>query len=341
MSYGREEMSRRSSANLLILILLTAGLAFAQSAAHRKGIPEIATSSNGAVVSIVMSDKDGNPIAQGSGFFVSKDGLVVTNDHVISEGTAAIVKLPDGDVYAVDELAAYDAARDLALIRVQGKNFKVLTLGDSDRVQVGDEVVAIGNPLSLESTVSNGIISGVRREKQDQKLLQVTAPISPGSSGGPLFNMAGDVIGITSSYLKGGENLNFAIPINDLRPLLLDSQGPAAAAVLSGNYICDADVIHMPLSLSVSGPVLALTIHPDAGTTGEMRFSKYGHVWKAKSHGLEEPTPTFSVTNTMRFLLANTFVYDESRGEITAGAQTTGHAQYLTLFGTCKAIAAR
>lgn len=88
---------------------------------------------------------------------------------------------------------------------------------------MGEEVVAIGNPLSLESTVSNGIVSGIRSaEELGGKFLQVTAPISPGSSGGPLFNMAGQVIGITTLYLKGGENLNFAIPINDVKRLLVD-----------------------------------------------------------------------------------------------------------------------
>src|SRR5207253_1777785 len=88
-------------------------------------------------------------------------------------------------------------------------------------IQVGEEVVAIGNPLSLESTVSNGIVSGIRAVKEDSdKYLQITAPISPGSSGGPLFNTAGEVIGITTLHLKGGENLNFAIPINDAKRLL-------------------------------------------------------------------------------------------------------------------------
>jgi hypothetical protein len=113
--------------------------------------------------------------------------------------------------------------RDVAVIKVHGENFRTLALGNSDQVQVGEEVVAIGNPLSLESTVSNGIVSGIRTaEEEGGKFLQVTAPISPGSSGGPLFNMAGEVVGITTLYLKGGENLNFAIPINDAKRLLLN-----------------------------------------------------------------------------------------------------------------------
>lgn len=170
-----------------------------------------------------MSDKDGKPVGQGSGFLVSKNGLIVTNYHVISEGNSAVVKLPDGAFYVVDGVLAADKIRDIAVIKAHGQNFRTLTLGNSDRVLVGEEVVAIGNPLSLESTVSNGIVSAVREVKEEGgKFLQITAPISPGSSGGPLFNMAGEVIGITTMYLKGGENLNFAIPINDAKSLLLN-----------------------------------------------------------------------------------------------------------------------
>jgi S1-C subfamily serine protease len=193
-----------------------------QSSPGRKDIPAIAKAANGAIVSIVMSDKDGHALAQGSGFLVSKDGLVVTNYHVIAEGTSAVVKLPEGAFYIVEGMVASDKARDVAVIKTHGKSFRTLTLGNSDRLQVGEEVVAIGNPLSLESTVSNGIVSGIRTvEEEGGNFLQITTPISPGSSGGPLFNMAGEVVGITTLYLKGGENLNFAIPINDVKRLLL------------------------------------------------------------------------------------------------------------------------
>jgi V8-like Glu-specific endopeptidase len=186
-----------------------------------KDVPAIAKAANGAIVSIVMSDKDGHAIAQGSGFLISNDGVILTNYHVIAEGNSAAVKFPDGAFYVVDGVLASDKARDIAVIKVHGQNFRTLLLGNSDRVQVGEDVVAIGNPLSLESTVSNGIVSGIRTvEEEGGKFLQVTTPISPGSSGGPLFNMAGEVIGITTMYLKGGENLNFAIPINDAKPLL-------------------------------------------------------------------------------------------------------------------------
>jgi hypothetical protein len=153
---------------------------------------------------------------------VTVDGRVLTNYHVIAEGSSAIVKFPDRAFYVVDGVLASDKGRDVAVIKIHGRNFQTLPLGDSGRVQVGEEVVAIGNPLSFESTVSNGIVSGIRTIKEEGGVfLQTTAPISPGSSGGPLFNMAGEVIGITSMYRAGGENLNFAIPINDAKRLLL------------------------------------------------------------------------------------------------------------------------
>jgi S1-C subfamily serine protease len=189
-----------------------------KSAPIRKDIPAIAKSANGAIVTVITATDD-KPIAQGTGFLVSADGVIVTNYHVIKEGNVAIVKFPDGTVLPVDGVPAADKVRDLAIIKIHGKTFRTLTLGNSDQVQVGEEVVAIGNPLGLELTVSNGIVSGLRTDESG-KFLQTTAPISPGSSGGPLFNMLSEVVGINTMYLEGGENLNFAIPINDAKRLL-------------------------------------------------------------------------------------------------------------------------
>jgi len=191
----------------------------AQSTPPRKDIPTIAKAAKGAIVTIVMANND-KPIAGGTGFLVSPDGVIVTNYHVIETGNVAIVKFPDDTAFPVDGVLATDQARDLAINKIHGKTFQTLALGDSDDIQVGEEVVAIGNPLLLESTVSNGIISGVRTSKELGKFLQTTAPISPGSSGGPLFNMRGEVVGINTLYLEGGENLNFAIPVNDAKLLL-------------------------------------------------------------------------------------------------------------------------
>jgi hypothetical protein len=112
-------------------------------------------------------------------------------------------------------------AKDIAVLKAFGSDFPTVALGDSDKVQVGEEVVSIGSPLSLEATVSNGIISSIRELKnENQRLFQTTAPISPGSSGGALLNMGGELIGITTAEVVGGQNLNFAVPINVVKPLL-------------------------------------------------------------------------------------------------------------------------
>src|ERR1035438_1730789 len=211
---------------MVICLLLAAAMSAQNAPSTNQGrhldIPAISREANGAIVSIIMSDKDGRPIAQGSGFLISKDGHVVTNYHVIRNGSSAVIKLPSGAFFAVDGVLATDKDRDVTIIKLHGNGFKALTLGDSDRLRVGEEVVAIGNPLSLESTVSNGIVSAFRTdENEGGKFVQITAPISPGSSGGPLFNMAGEGVGITTSHLVGGDNLNFAIPMNDVKPMLL------------------------------------------------------------------------------------------------------------------------
>jgi S1-C subfamily serine protease len=214
-------MMRYMVAVLLLLAAMSAQNAPSTNKGRLLDIPAISREANGSIVSIVMSDKDGHPIAQGSGFIISKDGRVVTNYHVIRNGRSALVKMPNGAFFTVDGVLASDKIRDVAVIAAHGSDFRTLTLGDSDRLQVGEEVVAIGNPLSLESTVSNGIVSAIRTvEDEGGKFVQITAPISPGSSGGPLFNMAGQVVGITTSHLVGGQNLNFAIPINDVKIML-------------------------------------------------------------------------------------------------------------------------
>jgi hypothetical protein len=222
-------VGERFGVRILSLIVLVAGVVAAQSAPPVpaqttprpvQSIPAIAKSANGAIVTIITA-LDDKPIAQGTGFLVRPDGVIVTNYHVIENGNVAVVKFPDGTVLSVDGVLAADKVRDLAIIKIHGKTFRTLTLGNSDQIQVGEEVIAIGNPLSLESTVSNGIVSGMRTSKeQGGEFLQTTAPISPGSSGGPLFNMLGEVVGINTMYLEGGENLNFAIPINDAKRLL-------------------------------------------------------------------------------------------------------------------------
>ncbi len=162
----------------------------------------------------------GTQLGVGTGFFVTKSGQVATNLHVIAGGGKLIVKLSDGTVYDVKRVVAVDADRDLAIIEVDPTSaVPTVPLGNSDSVVPGDAVVAIGNPIGLDFTVSDGLISSVR-PFDDDVMLQISAPISQGSSGGPLFNSYGQVIGVATMVASQGQNLNFGVPINYLRPLM-------------------------------------------------------------------------------------------------------------------------
>ena len=169
----------------------------------------------------VTGFSQGKPFeATGSGFIIGSEGIVVTNYHVIDGATSGKVILNDATEYKIDYVLGYvkptdTSFNDLAILKINANNLPVCNLGDSSKVAVGDSVVAIGSPLGLPNVVSNGIISKVWSEG----IIQITAPISHGNSGGPLFNMSGEVIGINTFKLTGGENLNFALPINWLKDL--------------------------------------------------------------------------------------------------------------------------
>lgn len=164
----------------------------------------------------------GSQLGVGTGFFVSESGRVATNLHVIAGGGELSVKLADGTVFAVKRVVAVDADRDLALIEIDpAKKVPTVPIGDSDKVVPGDAVIAIGNPAGLDFTVSDGLISSVRpMDNNTDTVLQISAPISQGSSGGPLFNSFGQVIGVAYKVSMEGQNLNFGVPINYLLPLM-------------------------------------------------------------------------------------------------------------------------
>jgi hypothetical protein len=166
-----------------------------------------------SVVYIEVAFEDGKG-ASGSGFIISLDGRIVTNYHVIDGAASGKVVLNDSTTFTDIKVLGWDKERDLAIIKIGGSGLPAVTTGNSDAALIGEAVVAIGSPLGLQNTVSTGIISA-RREG----FLQTTAPISHGSSGGALFNMMGEVIGITSAGMEQGANLGFAIPINEVKSL--------------------------------------------------------------------------------------------------------------------------
>ena len=156
----------------------------------------------------------------GTGFVVHEDGWIVTNLHVIAGSDEVVVHLPDRSEYPVVEIMNASAAHDLIVLRIDAKKkLRPLLLGNSEKLRAGDPVVAIGHPLGLEDTVSNGLLSAIRRV-EGVTLLQVSAPIAPGSSGGPLFNEQGEVIGVATAILLGGQNLNLGLPANYVKELV-------------------------------------------------------------------------------------------------------------------------
>jgi hypothetical protein len=161
----------------------------------------------------------------GTGFFIWQDGRIATNLHVIFDAPDILVKLPDGREFNRVEVLAIDERHDLAVIRIPVRGMPALALGDSDHVKAGERVVAIGHPLGLGDTVSDGLVSAIRELDKDFKVMQISAPIAHGSSGGPLLNDHAEVIGIAFMISNEGQNLNFAIPANYLKPMLLSDAG--------------------------------------------------------------------------------------------------------------------
>lgn len=194
-------------------------LLFGASSAHAQTAQEIAKNAFGSTVLLVMEDANGQPLSLGSGFFV-REGEIASNLHVVEGAARGYAKLVGEKAkYDIEGITAVDVERDLVILKISARRLQTLPIGNSDAVQVGEPVYAVGNPQGLEGTFSQGIVSSIREVGTD-KLLQITAPISPGSSGGPVLNGKGEVIGVSVATFRGGQNLNFAIPSNYLKALI-------------------------------------------------------------------------------------------------------------------------
>ena len=168
-----------------------------------------------SVVTLIALDDRDQPLALGSGFFITRDGVIVTNAHVVGGAAKVLVRWRGQSGVAI-KILNFARKYDLVTIQTSFTATPAVLLADSDTAAVGQDVIVLGSPQGLEGTVSTGIIGGLRT-LAGVRYLQITAPISPGSSGGPVFNSQGRVIGISTATSSKGQNLNFALPANLLR----------------------------------------------------------------------------------------------------------------------------
>jgi S1-C subfamily serine protease len=160
--------------------------------------------------------------SQGSGVLIDDGKTIVTNLHVVQNATRVNIEFPDGRNFRAKGYLAVNVDKDLITIRLPKKmsRLNAIKIADLNSLRVGQKVVAIGSPQGLSNTVSEGIISAIRELNSSSKVIQTTAPLSPGSSGGGLFNESGRLVGITSFNHVDGQNLNFAYPAEEIKPLL-------------------------------------------------------------------------------------------------------------------------
>ena len=230
---------------------------------------DIAEKALAATVYLEMKDKNGKTLGIGSGFFV-KPNLIATNYHVIEGASSGTAKLVGKyTTYNIKGVTTTDQTNDLAILKVTAYGITPLSLGDSDTVRIGETVYVAGNPKGLEGTFSDGIISS-RRDRYTKERLQMTAPISPGSSGGPVLNRKGEVIGVSFARHRAidAENLNFAIPSKYLKYLLAN---PKPTETLSQRSISAATYLKWGIKKHLLGDSngaiadynMAIRIKPD------------------------------------------------------------------------------
>ena len=210
----------RKSLFILYLLLLPNREITAQAKTTADVVEDVAAS----VVVIAAKYSNTSDTGQGSGVIIDDGTTVITNVHVVGGASEIVVHLQDGRSIKSKGYLKADTDRDLITIKIpkKFKGVKPIKLSKSKKIKIGTKVVAIGSPQGLTNTVSEGIISGIREFESGTEVIQTSAPVSPGSSGGGLFNVNSELIGITSFLHKGGQNLNFAYPTEYILPLLVN-----------------------------------------------------------------------------------------------------------------------
>lgn len=197
----------------------------------QEDLPHLIARIQPAVVTVIIYDVSGKVIGNGSGFFIDPQGHLITNYHVLSRGARAEIKTQDGRRYPIKMVMAEDQKADLIKVRVDlpaDAPHSYLQVS-ATRPMVGERVLVIGSPMGLDQTVTDGMVSGIRLLPGMGEMLQISAPISPGSSGGPVVNVKGEVLGVARGFLTRGQNLNFAIPGSRVLALREGSPRPLVA----------------------------------------------------------------------------------------------------------------
>lgn len=193
---------------------------------------------------VLIKGKTDNGDLVGSGFIISGDGKIATNLHVIRDLRNGGVQLATGEKFDSFSILAFDERKDIAIIKIAGFDLPSATLGNSNAIQVGEPVLIVGSPLGLQGSVTTGVISSIRDDPFGGgfKAIQTDAAVNPGNSGGPLVNGRSEVVGVVTYKIKGGESLNFAIPINYLRGLIEAVGSPMSADNLRTKLASSTDV---------------------------------------------------------------------------------------------------
>ena len=252
-------IQRLASVIVFLLILPAAAYGNAFPVKHVEGyLP--------SVVTIVAMDDKGHPLSSGSGFFLNSSGDIVTNHHVLEGCARAVVTTAQGEKGEIIEIRKDDPGVDLVVARTSFRDRKPLRLGDAERVAVGDRVTVLGCPSGSKGTISTGKIRGIL-EAEGMSVIQTSAALSEGGSGGPVLNRDGEVIGIAVAFLSQGRDLNFAIPVNYLKtlkggPLPLGHLPPATTRFEAA--LGDGALIELFMTPKANGPG---TVHFKNGRT--------------------------------------------------------------------------
>ncbi len=183
----------------------------------KKSVVEIAKKSENAIFTVYTYNEFGTPKSTGTGFFINKQGLGITNYHVLDGSVKASIQMKNGTIFEIDEIVTANRTSDIITFRIKNTNNQAIPfLRISNKgVRAGENILVVGSPLGLENSISEGVVSSIRKDLKNGELLQITAPISSGSSGSPIINEKGNVIAIATYQIERGQNLNFGVVIDE------------------------------------------------------------------------------------------------------------------------------